>query len=163
MAQRFHIGKKFENFSTFESAIERYQNAEYVQFWKRNNRTISAAQSRLPKKSLNPRLKYYEIRYYCSQGGKPFKSKSTGRGMYVFSSFHLSICLSFHLSVIVSNDIRYPAGISTLNQRQTSTLKQCWNMVGFESWMDVEMTLNQRWLPSYKMASKYGRKGKQQK
>lgn len=37
---------------------------------------------------------------------------------------------------------------STLNQRQTSTLKQRWNMVGFESWMDVEMTtLNQRRLP----------------
>ena len=36
MAHRLHIGQKFEDFSAFESAIERYQNAEYVQFWKRD-------------------------------------------------------------------------------------------------------------------------------
>ena len=127
MAQRLHIGKKFEDFSAFESAIECYQNAEYVQFWKRDSRTISAAQSRLPKKSLNPRLKYYEIRYHCIQGGKSFKSKSTGmREQRYVCFFHLFIYLSVCLSVclIVSNDISYPAGISTLNQHQTSTLKQ---------------------------------------
>ena len=43
---------------------------------------------------------------------------------------------------------------STLNQRQTSTLKQRWNIVGFESWMDVEMTtLNQRRLPDVNSTS----------
>ena len=42
----------------------------------------------------------------------------------------------------------------TLNQRQTSTLKQRLNMVGFESWMDVEMTtLNQRLLTDVESTS----------
>ena len=90
----FHIGKKFEDVSTFESAIERFQNAEYVQFWKRDSRTIFAAQSRLPKKSPNPRLKYYEIRHHCIQGGKPPSNLRAreweNRDMYVSSSVHLS-------------------------------------------------------------------------
>ena len=47
---------------------------------------------------------------------------------------------------------------STLNQRQTSTLKQRWNMVGFESWMDIEMTtLNQRRLPDVDSTSGFQR------
>ena len=73
------------------------------------------------------------------------------RGLYaffVYLSVFPSVCL------IVSNDIRYPAGISPLNQRQTSTLKQRWIMVGFDSWMDVEMTtLNQRWLADVESTS----------
>ena len=111
MAHRLHIGKKFEDFSAFESAIERYQNAEYVQFWKRDSRTISAAQSRLPKKTLNPRLKYYEVSFHCIQGGKTFKSNSKGmreqRYVY-FSSVHLSV-FPF-VCLVVSNNVRYSYG-----------------------------------------------------
>lgn len=79
MAHRLHIGQTFEDYSVFESAIQRYQNTEYVQFWKRDSRTISAAQKKLSKKTLNPRLKYYEISYHCIQGGRQFKSTSTGK------------------------------------------------------------------------------------
>ena len=59
----------------------------------------------------------------ASKAGSPSNLRAReweNRHMYVFSSVHLFICLSFRLSV--SNDIRYPAGISMLNQRQTSTL-----------------------------------------
>ena len=71
--------------------------------------------------------------------GSPFDSEQL---FWVSSKYH-------HSSVITEI---LPSGHfnveSTLNQRQTSTLKQRWNMVGFESWMDVEMTtLNQRRLP----------------
>ena len=35
MAHLLHIEQKIENFRAFESAIEHYQNAESVQFYKR--------------------------------------------------------------------------------------------------------------------------------
>ena len=39
MAHNLHIGQKFEDFAAFESAIMRYQNAENVQFYRRDSRS----------------------------------------------------------------------------------------------------------------------------
>ena len=50
MAHKFYIGQKFEDFAAFERAIMRYQNAENVQFYRRDSRTVDKAQSRLEKK-----------------------------------------------------------------------------------------------------------------
>ena len=48
----------------------RYQNAENVQFYRRDSRTVDKAQPRLEKK-LNPKInKYYEVKYHCINGGK---------------------------------------------------------------------------------------------
>ena len=35
-----HVGQKFEDYQAFESAIERYQSAESMQFYKRDSRTV---------------------------------------------------------------------------------------------------------------------------
>lgn len=78
MSQKLNIGQKFEDFSSFEIAIQQYQKAENVQFFRRNSRTIAKAQPRMPEKKLNERLKYYEIQFHCIRGGKNFKSRSTG-------------------------------------------------------------------------------------
>ena len=59
MARILHIGQKFENFQAFESAIERYQNAENVKFYKRDSRSVEKVQVRISYK-VNERLKYYE-------------------------------------------------------------------------------------------------------
>ena len=53
MAHNLHIGQKFEDFAAFESAIMRHQNAENVQFERRDSRSLVKAQPRLEKK-LNP-------------------------------------------------------------------------------------------------------------
>ena len=90
MSQKLNIGQKFEDFFSFEIAIQQYQNAENVQFFWRSSRTIAKAQRQMPEKKLNERLKYYEIQFHCIRGGKNFKSRSTGmrdRG-------NISICLS---------------------------------------------------------------------
>ena len=55
MARILYIGQKVENFQAFGSAIERYQNAESVQFYKRE-RSVEKAQVRISYK-LNERLK----------------------------------------------------------------------------------------------------------
>ena len=43
MARILHIEQKIEKFRAFERAIERYQNAESVQFYKRD-RSVEKAQ-----------------------------------------------------------------------------------------------------------------------
>ena len=53
MAHNLHIGQTFADFAAFESAIMRYQNAENVQFYRRDSRSADKAQPRLEKK-LNP-------------------------------------------------------------------------------------------------------------
>ena len=54
MARILHIEQKIENFRAFGSAIERYQNAKSVQFYKRD-RSVEKAQVRGSYK-LNERL-----------------------------------------------------------------------------------------------------------
>ena len=63
MARVLHIGQKVKKFQAFESAIERYQNAESVQFYKRD-RSVEKAQVRISYK-LNERLKYCEVTFRC--------------------------------------------------------------------------------------------------
>ena len=87
MAHHIHIRQKFEDFRTFESALERYQNLESVQFYKRDSRTVEKAQPRITNRKLNARLKYYEITYSCFHGGKKFKSRGAG----LRESIYLSI------------------------------------------------------------------------
>ena len=77
MAQMLNIGKKSEDFSSLEIAIQQYQKEENVQFFRRCLRTIEKAQPRMPDKKLNERMKYYEISFHCIRGGKNFKSRST--------------------------------------------------------------------------------------
>ena len=73
MAQTLTIGKKFEDFSSLEIAIQQYQKEENVQFFS-SSRTIEKAQPRMPDKKLNERLKYYEISFHCIRGGKNYLS-----------------------------------------------------------------------------------------
>ena len=63
MAQMPNTGKKFEEFSSLEIAVQQYQKEENVQFFRHSSRTIEKAQPRMPDKKLNERLKYYE-RYH---------------------------------------------------------------------------------------------------
>ena len=84
MAHNLHIGQKFEDFAAFESAIMRFQNAENVQFYRRDSRSVDKAQPRLVNK-LDPKIVYYEVKNHCINGGKKHISKATGgrEGMYV--------------------------------------------------------------------------------
>ena len=63
MAHKVHIGQQFDNFLAFESFIERYQYNECVQFFRRDSRTVEKAVGRLPNRTLNPAIKYYEVNY----------------------------------------------------------------------------------------------------
>ena len=69
-----NIGKKFEDVSSLEIAIQQYQKEENVQFFRRSLRIIEKAQPRMPDKKLNEPLKYYEISFHCICGGKNFNA-----------------------------------------------------------------------------------------
>ena len=45
-----HVWQKFEEYQAFESAIERYQSAESVQFYKRDSRVVQKSQAVCKKK-----------------------------------------------------------------------------------------------------------------
>ena len=79
MAHKVHIGQHFDSFLAFESFKERYQNTEYVQFYRRDSRTVEAPVARCPKKTLNPAIKFYEATYHCVRGGKKHKPTGTGK------------------------------------------------------------------------------------
>ena len=85
MVHNLHIGQKFEDFAAFESALMRYQNAENVQIYRRDSSSVDKAQPHLEKK-LNPKIKYYELKYHCINGGKKHISKATGarEGRYMY-------------------------------------------------------------------------------
>ena len=78
MAQTLTIGKKFEDFSSLEIAIQQYQKEQNVQFFRRSSQIFEKAQPVMSDKKLNERLKYYEISFHCIRSGKNFKSRSTG-------------------------------------------------------------------------------------
>ena len=52
MVHSIHVGQKFEDYLAFVSAIERYQSAESVQFYKRDSRTLQKAKPCVKKKKM---------------------------------------------------------------------------------------------------------------
>ena len=86
MARILHIEQTIENFRAFESAIERYQNAESVQFYMRD-RSVEKAQVRVSYK-LNERL---NIQVY-----------SRRQELQVSRDRSERICLSVNLSIYLS-------------------------------------------------------------
>ena len=73
----FGVGDLFSTFDELETKVKAYERAHFVQFWKRDARTIEAAKKRL-NKFLKPELKYYEVKYCCIHGGQAFKAKGKG-------------------------------------------------------------------------------------
>ena len=74
----FTIGESFNSFAELEQKVDSFQEANSVGLWKRDTRTIAAAQKRMPNRPLNPELKYAELVYSCVHGGRKHTSKSTG-------------------------------------------------------------------------------------
>ncbi len=74
-----NVGSKFSSFDELEIALESYKKSQYVEFWRRDSRTIAAAQKRGIARPLRTELKYYEIKYCCIHGGQAFKARGSGK------------------------------------------------------------------------------------
>ena len=73
----FSVGDSFRSFSELEEKLQIFKAKKYVEFWRRDARTIKAVQNRL-NRAINPSLKYYELKYCCIHGGREFKPKGKG-------------------------------------------------------------------------------------
>lgn len=68
------VGKKFSSFNDLERNVALFEAKNFVKFWKREARTIEAARKRVDR-NMNPKLKYYELKYSCIHGGQKFRPK----------------------------------------------------------------------------------------
>ena len=73
----FHISDQFKGFQSLEKKKSSYETENFVKLWKRDSRSIGAAQGRV-KRKLREEIKYYEITYACIHGGKKFKPRGKG-------------------------------------------------------------------------------------
>ncbi|XP_049274642.1 uncharacterized protein LOC119402518 [Rhipicephalus sanguineus] len=74
----FDIGASFSSYEDLQAAIQRYEEENYVQFWVKSSRTIAAAKKKGLTRDVDPALKFAEIEYSCTNGGRKFTSRSTG-------------------------------------------------------------------------------------
>ena len=68
------VGKKFGSFADLERTITLFEEKIFVKIWKREDRTIEAAKKRIDR-HINPKLKYYELKYACIHGAQKFRPK----------------------------------------------------------------------------------------
>ncbi|KAK7101819.1 hypothetical protein V1264_020144 [Littorina saxatilis] len=73
----FNVGDQFASYEEFQQALVGYEKSTFVQLWKRDSRTLAAAQGRCPNRKFNSAIKFYELTYSCVHGGKKHHSKST--------------------------------------------------------------------------------------
>lgn len=74
----FKVGDSFKSFEEVESKLKEYEKVNCVQYWKRDARTVEAAQKRI-NRPLSQCMKYYEVTFCCIHGGKKFTSKGEGK------------------------------------------------------------------------------------
>ena len=73
----FSVGEAFDSYEALEKKLNEYKKAKFVEFWKRDSRTIEVAKKRIDR-YMKPELKYYELRFCCIHGGQAFKPKGKG-------------------------------------------------------------------------------------
>ena len=73
------IGSEFENYEALTNSICMYEEENFVNLIVRDTRTVEAAAKRNHHKSYNPAIKYSDISFCCTYGGKKYVSHSTGK------------------------------------------------------------------------------------
>ena len=71
------VGDEYNSYEQLEKAIKALEKLQNINFWIRDSRSITAAKRRI-NFIIRPVLKYYEVKYACIKGDRPFQSKSTG-------------------------------------------------------------------------------------
>ena len=86
------VGAKYSSFAALQVAISDHENSHFVQYFKRNSRTIESFQRHYPSKRelrIPQIIEYPELDYACIHGGKPFRSKANQRPKQRFVFFAL--------------------------------------------------------------------------
>ena len=70
---------KIQLFRGFREKIQLYKKAKFVELWRRDCRTITAARKRGVDRPIKAELKYYQLKYCCVHGGQKFTPRGTGK------------------------------------------------------------------------------------
>lgn len=73
----FSVGELFDSYEKLEAKVKHYSKCKFMEFWKRDARTIAAASKRLGRQ-MKPDLKYYELKLCCIHGGQKFRARGKG-------------------------------------------------------------------------------------
>uniref|UniRef100_A0A4W5KP40 Inosine/uridine-preferring nucleoside hydrolase domain-containing protein n=1 Tax=Hucho hucho TaxID=62062 RepID=A0A4W5KP40_9TELE len=72
------VGSTYSNYTDFNNAVTAFENENFVQFYRRDARTIEKVKRLNPRHHYNPELKYVNIHLTCIHGGRNFLSHSKG-------------------------------------------------------------------------------------
>ena len=77
----FYVGQRFSSLDEMERIKNKYEDDHFCQLWKKDVRTLVAAQKRVPKRVAiaNPSLQYYSLLLSCKFGGESRKRESRVR------------------------------------------------------------------------------------
>eukprot|EP00118_Oscarella_pearsei_P020636 m.224964 g.224964 ORF g.224964 m.224964 type:complete len:275 (+) comp40007_c2_seq11:48-872(+) len=76
----FAVGETFESFSALEGKMKQYETSRSIQMTRRDCRLLESAKKRTPKRieGANVDLKYYNLHYACTFGGKKYRPAGKG-------------------------------------------------------------------------------------
>lgn len=72
------VGQKFFRYEDVESAVRKFEGKNCVNLYKKDSRTINAAQKKCPKKAFSSDLKYADLAFACVHNGKYRSHVTTG-------------------------------------------------------------------------------------
>ncbi|KAB0801903.1 hypothetical protein PPYR_04089 [Photinus pyralis] len=70
-----NLNDEFETYEEFDQLLKESAHRHYLQFWKRDCRTVEGAKKKTDR-YINPNIKYYQLKYSCVQGGRVFRRKN---------------------------------------------------------------------------------------
>ena len=73
-ASVFFVRERFESFEQLQGRIQLYEQQHFVKLYKRDCKTIQAAQRRV-NRVMNKHIKYYTVTFCFIHGGKKFKAR----------------------------------------------------------------------------------------
>lgn len=73
------VGAQFDTYEDLTNAIKAYEAEHFVNLIIRDTRKVEAAAKRNQRKTYNAAIKYSDISYCCTYGGKKYVSHSTGK------------------------------------------------------------------------------------
>jgi hypothetical protein len=73
----FYVGKRFESIAALNEAKTRYEELNFCELWKRDVRTLTSAQKRVPNRvaTANLKLEYYSSKFTCKFGGRSVQKR----------------------------------------------------------------------------------------
>lgn len=72
------LGDLSSSFEELSNAVKAYPEANFVQFYKRDTRSVEAARAKGLERHVGSELTVYQVHYCCIKGGRTFTGRRKG-------------------------------------------------------------------------------------